>query len=439
MKSIFFVTPKAISEMDITTIGGSGKRNDETKIGQFCSGLKYALALFLRNDIECNISSTIGDVCTNYSFVKTEIIDKLTNKEKSVIGINIAEVYLPNRSVVETHLTSAFAFDLGYDWKLEFGLREIWSNMVDEGGFYCENLADTVIDSSEKTIIELTFDEDSDFNRIWENRNTLFITDNETPLYVFNYYTKTVKVYRNTDDKVGRIYKQGILIHEETEYPSYSKLKQKNNFRFSTNFGELDERRVICDSNTLIHDVFYTIVNSNNQEDSIKFLFQEGCQDDFSLIRNTYSNALSPSKDMVKYLMEYPDAPIPSFLRDNIEKLENTPLGNRRISTLNSSIYDLKKEVKVEETTKEIKEKSANETLTDLIQKRIPFKIGFPVKEAFIKGSNVVSDNYNKTILVTETFDPNNDDDIIDFIIQHFNLVEGSENTFRKIIKLLIK
>lgn len=75
MKTVRFVTPKAISEMDITTIGGSDKRNDDSKIGQFCSGLKYALALFLRNGVECTITSKINNETKHYNFYKQDIKD----------------------------------------------------------------------------------------------------------------------------------------------------------------------------------------------------------------------------------------------------------------------------------------------------------------------------------------------------------------------------
>lgn len=311
--------------------------------------------------------------------------------------------------------------------------------MIDENGYVVHNDDELEIDDVEYTVITLNFEEESEFNTIWENRNTLFITDNEIPLYVFNRFNKTVKVYRNTDEKIGRIYKQGINIFQEEIYPSYNKLKQKNTFRFSVNFGDLDERRVVCDHNTLIHEVFYTIVNSENYEDVNEFLFREGCEDDFSMIMNTYNSSLNASQLIIDYLRENPDVPIPSFLKMSLEKIEDTPLKNRRISTFNSSIFDLKKEVKVEETTKEIQLKPTNLSITEKIQARLPFIIKFPIKEAYISGSVVVADNYNKTILVTEDFDPNNDENIIDFIIQHFNLVEGKENTFRKIIRLLIK
>lgn len=53
---VHFITPTRISLINLTTIGDSEKREDETKIGKFSSGQAYATALLLRDNVDIEIS-----------------------------------------------------------------------------------------------------------------------------------------------------------------------------------------------------------------------------------------------------------------------------------------------------------------------------------------------------------------------------------------------
>jgi len=56
MKTFLKIQSKGEIETEaFTLIGASSKRNDETKIGYFGSGLKYSIAALLRNNIDFKI------------------------------------------------------------------------------------------------------------------------------------------------------------------------------------------------------------------------------------------------------------------------------------------------------------------------------------------------------------------------------------------------
>ena len=53
---VHFITPTRISLINLTTIGDSEKREDDTKIGKFSSGQAYATALLLRDNVGMEIN-----------------------------------------------------------------------------------------------------------------------------------------------------------------------------------------------------------------------------------------------------------------------------------------------------------------------------------------------------------------------------------------------
>ena len=55
MKYLAFRNQGQLSVLDLTTMGDSIKREDDSKIGKFDSGLKYALAILYRNNVKFRI------------------------------------------------------------------------------------------------------------------------------------------------------------------------------------------------------------------------------------------------------------------------------------------------------------------------------------------------------------------------------------------------
>ncbi len=95
-------------------VGASTKRNDTSKIGQFGSGNKYALAFFLRNDYNIRV------------FAGTKEIPITTQKE----SFREQEFNVIHINGEKTSITT----EMGKDWAFWQAIREVYCNAIDEGG-----------------------------------------------------------------------------------------------------------------------------------------------------------------------------------------------------------------------------------------------------------------------------------------------------------------
>lgn len=109
-----FSNPGEVPINAFKLLGASTKRNQTGKIGFFGTGLKYAIAVMLRDEIEFKIfigekEVKIGTRSTDFAGNKVGVIT--VNGEKTSMTI-----------------------DAGIDWEPWFAIREIYSNALDEGG-----------------------------------------------------------------------------------------------------------------------------------------------------------------------------------------------------------------------------------------------------------------------------------------------------------------
>jgi len=119
--TIIFQNPGLIDLRSVQIMGLNAK---ETKnpIGQFGTGLKYAIAVLLRN--HCNIHIYRGE--EHYIFTSTK--DNFRNKE-----FNFVQMYrddITSKKVIEL----GFTLELGKHWEPWMAIRELESNCRDEGG-----------------------------------------------------------------------------------------------------------------------------------------------------------------------------------------------------------------------------------------------------------------------------------------------------------------
>lgn len=180
-------------ELDIRLValmGGTTKAKDKYKIGQFGTGLKYTLAFLFRNNIDFKIF--VGENEVEISLDKEEI----KGETFEIICIN------GNRTSITTKM--------GEDWAAWMIVRELWCNALDEGNALKE-LTETVAGEEGKTTFFIQ--EDLQIRNVLKEWDKYFIHDEE-PIFQNSIY----KIYPGGNKL--RLYKQGVLIHEDDSAPA---------------------------------------------------------------------------------------------------------------------------------------------------------------------------------------------------------------------------
>lgn len=125
MRYTLFETDTVFDLSALDTSGMSAKPNSDNPIGYFGTGLKYAIAILLREgaklDLYCN-----GDHYTFYT------------KERNFRGSVFHEVMYRRQNLKLTsrrkYVKLGFVTDLGKNWQLWQAFRELYSNTLDESG-----------------------------------------------------------------------------------------------------------------------------------------------------------------------------------------------------------------------------------------------------------------------------------------------------------------
>ena len=94
-------------------IGASTKRQDDTKIGFFGSGLKYSVSYMLRNNINFKVFAEYKEI-------------KFNSENVSFRNVDFKQIYVDG---IKTSMTT----EMGMDWEAWFVIREIYCNALDEG------------------------------------------------------------------------------------------------------------------------------------------------------------------------------------------------------------------------------------------------------------------------------------------------------------------
>lgn len=187
----------------IALMGGSTKSADHTKIGQFGTGLKYAIAYLVRHEVKFKL------------FVGEEEV-LFESKDENISGKYFKEIYCNGKSMnITTHY--------GYQWKAWEALREIYCNSLDEGGTIKQ------VVNSEKGLTGKTntttfyIELNKEINDVNQNWGQYFYKDK--PLFE----DANVAIYLNPGETL-KLYKNGVLIQESEYYKSLFTydLKQAN-------------------------------------------------------------------------------------------------------------------------------------------------------------------------------------------------------------------
>lgn len=124
MKHVTFQNDGLIDLRAVKTFGVNSKEN-KNPIGYFGTGLKYAIAVALRND--CTVEMWIGNEYFTFFVVPTEIrVDKF--------NIIVLQRHDPTLAGGVYNEELAFTTELGRNWEPWQAMREFWCNAIDEDG-----------------------------------------------------------------------------------------------------------------------------------------------------------------------------------------------------------------------------------------------------------------------------------------------------------------
>lgn len=392
---VFFNTPTQISLLDITTMGDSVKVGDDTKLGMFDSGLKHSIALLLRHNVGIKISvfDDDGESVDKYSFGTIISIDKNTGKEKELITVQTKDEVI----------TTGFAKKLGFNWELWMALRELWSNMLDEGG----NVTVDGPEEGAKTVVMLEFNEDNDFWDIWENRHKYLFDESR---FSDIYQVDRSKVAVKSECGTLKIFKQGILVYE-SDTPS--------NFWWNIKGGEIDERRILSN----VHDVNTSIKSSiltTDNEDFLRLIvrsdftwkdgdFLGGSYISWSSIGDTLFNLCHRVAEEQGDIKTYP------WILEKVKRDKRCTLPGRRLARVEDSLWSYSQDVTVETATEDTRG-----TILDKIKSKYNFEWDVDISETSLTGGKCIADKFNDQILVDKSFDVN--EDMAEFIVEFVDL-----------------
>ena len=397
-----FKTPTRMSLLDVTSMGDSSKRGDTTTIGQFDSGLKYAIALLLRNNVKITIKT--DEDCFTFH---TDVQNYGDGKEKELIVVN---------SVNHGDIITGFAKNLGYNWELYMAFRELYSNMLDEAGDYFES--EGVDFGGVGTEIYLEFDEENPFYDIYQNRH-LYVNESVSKHVI----TNKVSVLENKE-KYLRIYKNNILVYEDKETPSF--------YAYNISFGEIDERRIINSLYAVKRDICWEIAYYCKNEEFLKEVISDDFQvsnDDWLMNGDFYSDV---SDEIISIASSVSNFKTFNWLNSAILKNPKVEVVGKTFSpnTIYRNTVTLESVPIKEDEILEEKEISFKEQVFKMYKFDIE---DVEIKKAKLKGNKAVSDKYNNCIIVSEDFDLEEDFHL--FLVEYFIFHNGSND----IINILAK
>ena len=156
MDTVYFKNEGLIDIRAIKTFGVSAKGGNESAIGFFGTGLKYAIAILLRHGIEFEIY--IGTEKYEFSVNKQVI----RGEEFNIVTMNGEEL--------------GFTSDVGKTWELWQAFRELYCNCLDEGG-EVGDLQGSVAPQASETLIVV---KGHTFMQVYQKRHEIIL--NTVPL-----------------------------------------------------------------------------------------------------------------------------------------------------------------------------------------------------------------------------------------------------------------
>lgn len=229
----------------ISLMGGTTKREQSYKIGQFGTGLKYTLAYVFRNNIDFKI------------FVGENEVKVRTEKE-NISGQDFDIIFIDD---TRTSITT----QMGYDWQAWMILRELWCNALDEGDAIKEKVSECSGEPDTTTFhIQIT----NEIKTVLDNWDNYFIPPDTIK---FDENERFV-IYPSSGNL--RFYKQGVLIHENKQVSLFNydiKNADINELREYKGVATYDIVQCLAKANSKTIEYFLTHVTDQHYEGDMSY------------------------------------------------------------------------------------------------------------------------------------------------------------------------
>lgn len=405
-KFLVFENPGQISILDLISMGDSDKRDDDSKIGKFDSGLKYAMAILFRNNIKFEIQTN-----TKSFIVDSKVLsDEDTRKTKEVLVVN--ESSFDDNEEID-HITG-FSPKLGHEWKLWMAFREVYSNCLDEDGqMYQTNKLSVPKEPFTQFVITI----DSKVQEILNNWDDYFLKENLIDS------TNNIEIHENTSDHL-KIYKNGILVYEN--------LDKKSLWSYNCNSIEIDEMRCARLDSNFEYDLRAAIISSKNE-----MIINTLCDNESGFYELTidydYGNKFSELwVGIVNSRFSLKNLRLCSNIKKALSSDDRIVMDVIRIPSHNA-IYSWDR-VSVNLIPDEELDLSFEDNIKK-IASDFNFKIKYEIIESKIDSCPVLGDKRNKKLYITNKFC---EDDMWQLVQAHFN-IDSTDNAFiyKEYVKLL--
>jgi hypothetical protein len=248
----------------ITTFGVSAKAKDNA-IGYFGTGLKYAIAILLREG--CEIEIYTGDQQILFYSQPGDF----RNKEFQFINMTIK-----SGLEAETVQELPFTTELGKNWELWQAFRELYCNCLDENGqtFYAPEKTFSARAGGESWTTIFV----SGLDRIWKERHQIVLAS--SPVYYCN--SSKVEIHAG---RSRYLYFQGIKVHEYSD-------EMKHTYNFVSGITLTEDRTIsdIWQANQRIAEC----LSQCSKEELLEDLFHPGVREhklDFDYVHKQPSEA----------------------------------------------------------------------------------------------------------------------------------------------------
>jgi hypothetical protein len=247
MKYIRIKNNGLIEPQALHLVGASTKRNDSSKIGQFGSGNKYAMAFLLRNNYGLKVFSGLNEITID---TKPETF---RNETFNIVFINGEK----------TSITT----EMGKDWKFWQAIREVYCNALDESGASIDFVQDICPTDNET---HFYIDNKGDVMDFMSNFNNYFSV-NKKVLFDCEYG----QILEKTGEHAN-LYRKGIRCFNTTKFSCFDYNLNDisiNEDRLVQYFWQIEEKiwRLIysCTNTEVIRTILCNSANSEFIEGSI--------------------------------------------------------------------------------------------------------------------------------------------------------------------------